>query len=291
MPRRRPTGSSRTPSGNALATRSCARATRSAFLSAHVCSRWIVVAHGSWRWTLLRWACCSDATAAAARTAARRLRVAGHAGPRVELLPRRAARGRPRPPTPRRRGPSSPVARATRRRGGGAHPPRAVASSTRLADHEQPDALLRWWVRKEARAQGDRPRSRRSTRRASRSAAPGEPPRLLGWDGPGPRPCAELADLDLDGAVAAVAVQTRDSLRVQVDQCSLSSPGVVSGGSGRSRRASGGRAPRASAPAALLGQLHEVRGRHGAVLVLPRPAPQERRRTTRHRARGAGHAA
>ena len=43
--------------------------------------------------------------------------------------------------------------------------------------------------------------------------------------------CAELADLDLDGAVGAVAVQTRDSLRVHVERCSLSVAWVVSGGS------------------------------------------------------------
>ena len=102
--------------------------------------------------------------------------------------------------------------------------PRERAHLVRLPTTEQPDALLRWWVRKEAllKMTGLGLAVDPSLIEVS---APDEPPSLLAWDGPGPRPCAELADLDLDGAVGAVAVQTEDSLRVHVERRSLSPPG------------------------------------------------------------------
>ena len=63
---------------------------------------------------------------------------------------------------------------------------------------------------------------------------PDEPPRLLAWHGPGRRPRVELADLDVDGAVAAVAVGTpprpAGAARARLAQ----RRGVVSGGSATS---------------------------------------------------------
>ena len=101
--------------------------------------------------------------------------------------------------------------------------PREQGHLVQLPTTEQPDALLRWWVRKEAllKMTGLGLDVDPSLIEVS---APHEPPSLLGWNGPGPRPCAELADLDLGGSVGAVAVQTRDSLRVHVERRSLSSP-------------------------------------------------------------------
>lgn len=86
---------------------------------------------------------------------------------------------------------------------------------------QQGDALLRWWVRKEAvlKMTGHGLLVDPSHLEVS---SPDEPPRLLAWHGPGRRPRVELADLDVDGAVAAVAVGTRRALRVQLEHVSLS---------------------------------------------------------------------
>ena len=102
--------------------------------------------------------------------------------------------------------------------------PREQAHLVQLPTTDQPDALLRWWVRKEAllKMTGLGLAIDPSLIEVS---APDAPPGLVGWTAPGPRPRAELADLDLDGAVGAVAVQTEDVLRVQVERCSLRSPG------------------------------------------------------------------
>ena len=82
------------------------------------------------------------------------------------------------------------------------------------------DALLRWWVRKEAVLKMTGHGLLVDPSRLEVSA-PDEPPRLLDWDGPGERPRVQLADLDLPGAVAAVAVGTRRALRVQIEHVSL----------------------------------------------------------------------
>jgi 4'-phosphopantetheinyl transferase len=85
----------------------------------------------------------------------------------------------------------------------------------------QPDALLRWWVRKEALLKMTGHGLLVEPSRLEISP-PDEPPRLLIWNGPGPRPQVELADLDVDGAVAAVAVGTHRPLRVRLEHVSLS---------------------------------------------------------------------
>lgn len=86
---------------------------------------------------------------------------------------------------------------------------------------EQSAALLRWWVRKEAvlKLTGHGLLVEPSSVVIS---APHQPARLLGWDGPGRRPSVQIADLDIQGAEAAVAVRTRRPLRVHIDHVSLS---------------------------------------------------------------------
>jgi 4'-phosphopantetheinyl transferase len=86
---------------------------------------------------------------------------------------------------------------------------------------EQRDALLRWWVRKEAvlKMTGHGLLVDPSHLEVS---PPDEPPRLLAWEGPGRHPQVELADLEVDGAVAALAVGTRRPLRVHLEHVSLS---------------------------------------------------------------------
>lgn len=86
---------------------------------------------------------------------------------------------------------------------------------------DQRDALLRWWVRKEAVLKMTGHGLLVDPSRLEVSP-PDEPPRLLTWEGPGRRPQVELADLEVDGAVAALAVGTRRPLRVRLEHVSLS---------------------------------------------------------------------
>jgi 4'-phosphopantetheinyl transferase len=95
---------------------------------------------------------------------------------------------------------------------------------TQLAElpvDDQPDGLLRWWVRKEAVLKMTGHGLLADPSRLSVSP-PDAPPRLLRWDGPGPRPVAQMADLDIDGFVAALAVRTHEPLRVGLEPASFS---------------------------------------------------------------------
>jgi 4'-phosphopantetheinyl transferase len=86
---------------------------------------------------------------------------------------------------------------------------------------ERGDAVLRWWVRKEAvlKMTGHGLLIDPSLIVVS---TPSEPPQLVAWHGPGRRPQVQLADLELDGAAAAVAARTRSMLRVHLARISLS---------------------------------------------------------------------
>jgi 4'-phosphopantetheinyl transferase len=53
-------------------------------------------------------------------------------------------------------------------------------------------------------------------------SSPDQPPRLVAWHGPGPRPLAELADLAVDGTVAALAVGTTRPPEVHLERIVLS---------------------------------------------------------------------
>jgi 4'-phosphopantetheinyl transferase len=94
----------------------------------------------------------------------------------------------------------------------------------RLSPARQADGLLRWWVRKEAvlKMTGHGLLVDPSHLEIS---APDEEPRLVAWAGPGPRPEVELADLALDGTVAAVAVGTTRPLRVHLERVALNDVG------------------------------------------------------------------
>lgn len=89
-----------------------------------------------------------------------------------------------------------------------------------LAAAARGDALLRWWVRKEAVLKMTGQGLVVDPTRVEVSA-PHEPPRLVAWDGPGEAPQVRLADLDVAGAVAAVAVGTHRKLRVHLEHVSL----------------------------------------------------------------------
>jgi 4'-phosphopantetheinyl transferase len=100
---------------------------------------------------------------------------------------------------------------------------RERAELARLPAAEQGDAVLRWWVRKEAvlkltgHGLSVDPAHLEVT-------APDEPPRLLAWGGPSTMPVVTLADVELAGMVAAVAVGTDRPLRLSVEEVALSDP-------------------------------------------------------------------
>ena len=115
--------------------------------------------------------------------------VAGQAGPSVSFSHagrlRRRGRGRPRPSA----WTSSPWRRIDSTSPTVALSPDEQLQLEHRGGERRGATLLRWWVRKEARAQGDRRRSARSTRRHIEVSPPGSPaavvaevvPRAPGW--------------------------------------------------------------------------------------------------------------
>ncbi|WP_170297165.1 4'-phosphopantetheinyl transferase family protein [Georgenia thermotolerans] len=84
--------------------------------------------------------------------------------------------------------------------------PAELAAYQALPERSRHGALLRWWTRKEAilKATGD---GLAVDPAAVELSAPGAPPALTGWSGPGPAPRVRLVDLDAGpGYAAALAV-------------------------------------------------------------------------------------